>query len=86
MIIPHMSIEIKEKMTQDDMVLQHLRLYGSITPLTAQNDYGIMRLGAIIFRLRKAGFDIQTKMETGKNRFGKPTHYARYIATRKGVQ
>lgn len=84
-MIPQEQAKVNDKITQDYMVIEHLRKFGSITPLTAQKEYGIMRLGAIIFRLRKAGFDIRTEMEAGKNRFGRPTHYARYTAYRKDI-
>lgn len=36
-------------MTQTEMILGHLKEHGSITPLEAIRDYGIMRLGARIW-------------------------------------
>ena len=65
-------------MNQNEIVLTHMKLYGSITPKDADEMYGIMRLGARINELRKQGYGIKTDTETGKNRFGKRTHYARY--------
>lgn len=35
-------------MTQTEQVLRHLQDYGSITPVEAMAEYGIMRLGARI--------------------------------------
>lgn len=63
---------------QRNMVLNHLEKYGSITPKQAEERYGIMRLGARIFELRKLGYQIVTVMEKNKNRFGVETQYARY--------
>lgn len=64
--------------TQREMVLNHLIAYGSITAREADSKYGIMRLGARIYDLKKAGYAIHTKMEIGKNRFGGAVCYARY--------
>lgn len=66
-------------MSQCEMVLNHLRTNGSITPLEAEKEYGIMRLGARIYDLKQQGHVIGVKMETESNRFGKPTTYARYF-------
>ena len=45
-------------MSQCNRVLQHLQAYGSITPLEAMQEYGIMRLGARIYDLKKKGIRI----------------------------
>lgn len=42
-------------------VLEHLQKYKTITPKEAYFEYGSMRLGAIIFNLRKE-YNITTKM------------------------
>lgn len=65
-------------MTQKDKIRRHLEAYGSITPMEAMQEYGIMRLGARIWDLKAEGAPIKTVMVTGKNRFGEATHYARY--------
>jgi hypothetical protein len=72
-------------MTQAEKVLRHLRDYGSITPLTAMSDYGIMRLGARIYDLRQLGHPIISEHERGTNRYGEPTHWARYTLV-KGAE
>ena len=66
-------------MTQSERVLRHLETYGSITPMEAMQEYGIMRLGARVYGLRCAGHPIMKVMEAGKNRYGDTTHYARYF-------
>ena len=66
-------------MSQCEMVLNHLRTNGSITPLEAEKEYGIMRLGARIYDLKQQGHMIGVRKETENNRFGKPTTYARYF-------
>lgn len=66
-------------MKQCERVLEHLKTYGSITPLEAQELYGIMRLGARIWDLRhKDGVRIRKETKRSKNRYGEATHFASY--------
>ena len=64
-------------MTQEDRVLRHLQDFGSITSWDAIQEYGITRLSAVIFNLRKT-YDIKGTVVTAKNRYGEPVHYTRY--------
>lgn len=64
--------------SQKQMVLDYIREFGSITPIEAFRDLGITRLSAIVFILKEEGHDIEKVLETGKNRFGNSTRYARY--------
>lgn len=70
-------------MSQCKRVLQHLQAYGSITPLEAMQEYGIMRLGARIYDLKKMGYSIDSSRETGENRYGESISYARYSLAEK---
>lgn len=63
---------------QCDLILMHMKKYGSITHMEAEMEYGIARLAARIKDLRNSGEAIETKMVKGKNRYGKDTHYAVY--------
>ena len=72
------------KLTQAGKVLRHLQDYGSITPMVAMSDYGIMRLGARIYDLKRHGYAIQSEMVRGQNRYGEPTHWAKYTLVREG--
>jgi hypothetical protein len=65
-------------MTQNQKILQHMRLHGSITPLEALRDYGCMRLAARIADLRKDGVLITAELEKGVNRGGEKIVYTRY--------
>lgn len=64
--------------SQKQMVLDYIREFGSITPIDAFRDLGVTRLAAKVFELKKEGHDIDKVIETGKNRFGNRTRYARY--------
>lgn len=66
------------KLRQLERVLKYLDDFGSITPLEALADLGIMRLGARIYDLRKKGYAIIREMEKSQNRYGQPVRYARY--------
>ena len=46
--------------SQCDQILRHLRLFGSITPEEALDDYRCFRLAARIADLRKRGHAIKT--------------------------
>lgn len=66
-------------MTQKEMVLQYIADFGSITPMQAFGDLGITKLATVVSNLRlKDGVQFKIQMEKGKNRYGKPTRYARY--------
>ena len=67
-----------EKMNKHKAVLQHLQSKGSITSLEAFELYGATRLSAIIFNLRRKGYDIITEDVTGKDRYGSSMTYAKY--------
>lgn len=66
-------------MTQNEMIINHLREYGSITQLGALRDYGCIRLASRISDLRKTGIKIIRLTETSRNRYGQKIRYARYI-------
>lgn len=65
-------------MSDKERILAHLQKHGSITPWEAIELFGCTRLGARIWDLKHDGHDIRTTMETGKDRYGEPTRYARY--------
>lgn len=68
--------ETKNKTTE---ILKHLKVKGSITSMEAFQLYGATRLSAIIFVLRKRGYDITTQDEVCNDRYGHQCNYARYI-------
>lgn len=61
-------------MTQNEMILNHLRDHGSITPQEAMARYGCMRLGARIWDLKREGHAITVRpaiaMETRPHMHG----------------
>lgn len=77
---------MKETRTQKQMIADHLKTYRSIEPLTALREYGVYRLGAIIFNLRKEGYDITAERMNRHSRItGRPVCFAKYTLNgRKG--
>lgn len=74
-----MKVYVDEKMTQNDIIIRHLRLNPEgITPWEAMNIYGIMRLGARVWELRDLGYNIEKQTEE-KKRGKKTIRYARYV-------
>ena len=67
------------KTTKTTKVLEHLKQYGSITSLEAIEKYSATRLSAIIYNLRKKGYDIETKDIGFTDRFGTKSHYGKYV-------
>lgn len=54
--------EKNRKSTQNQRILAHLFANGAITPMDALRQYGVMRLGARIFDLKKMGVPIVREM------------------------
>lgn len=68
----------RREMTQNEKILRHLKRYGTITPMEALQEYGIMRLASRITDLKKAGYRIVTDTVSGYNRFNEKVRYASY--------
>lgn len=66
-------------MTQESAILEHLKKYGQITSMEAFTNYGVTRLSARIYNLRKAGYNIGTVESHTINRYGHNTNYATYV-------
>lgn len=70
-------------MTQNEEVLRHLMKEIGITSREAMEKYGIMRLGARIYELKKQGYPIKTYLRIGKSRNGESMVYAEYRMERR---
>lgn len=66
------------KLSQREDIIRHLMTEGSITAWEAIKEYGSTRLSAIVYELRKQGWNIESEMVTAKNRYGNPVTFARY--------
>lgn len=65
-------------MTKTQAILDWLKTHTSISSMEAIQSFGATRLSAIIFNLRKKGYNIETVTCEGRDRFGNPMRFARY--------
>lgn len=72
-------MENNKRPTQVERIKKYIDDFGSITTLEAFTELGIVRLGARISEMRKAGIDIQDKQECVKNRYGEKCYIKRYF-------
>ena len=72
------------KITQCDKILRHLKDYGSINPLEALGNYGIMRLASRITDLKRRGYLISKEIKKSNNRYGETVRYAEYRLVENG--
>ena len=66
-------------MSQKERILNHLKRYGSITSWESFEMYGATRLSAIIFNLKKDGYEFNEEWIKRKNRFGEQVEFKKYI-------
>ena len=74
------------RMTQSMKILKYMLENGSITPVDAMKEFGVMRLAARISDLEGQGFDIAHERVTGRNRYGEPVSYSSYRLNGTGVK
>lgn len=65
-------------MNQTERVLDYIDKHGSINPMQALNDLGIMRLASRMSDLKREGHMVVREMEHAVNRFGEKVVYAKY--------
>lgn len=65
-------------MTQQDRIIKYMNDFGSITAIEAVAELGITQLSARICELQNKGYEFNKELQTGKNRYGEPTHFIRY--------
>lgn len=74
------------RMTQNQMVLNHLKNIGSLTRNQAFELYGITELNTRICNLRSMGIKIDSTNRCEPNRFGKKVSFVEYsLAKEKAV-
>lgn len=68
----------KKSNSQREAILNHLQTRNSITSIEAINNYGVTRLAAVVFALKKEGYNIHSNIKHGMTRYGEPCCYAEY--------
>lgn len=69
----------EKKTNKTNEVLNHLQTYGCITSMEAIEKYKATRLGDIIYRLRKRGFNIDTINIPFVDAYGTKSSYGKYV-------
>ena len=64
---------------QEERVLEYMLETGGITAWEAIREFGCTRLSARIYRLRKAGWVIDSEPVTSRNRWGDKVTFNRYF-------
>lgn len=71
--------EEQGRIKQYDLVLSHLQKNKrGLSQAQSIRLYGAYRLSAIIHRIRKNGYEVETSFKTSRNRYGYPVSYAVY--------
>ena len=71
--------EGKERLTQQERVLQYLEEHGAITQKEALNELGVYRLASRIHNIKQAGIKVNSQRIGVRNRFGELCHVSEYI-------
>lgn len=74
---------MSKEITQEMRILNYMIDNGSITSWEAIKEFGITRISARIFELRKRGFFIENEWEHTTNRYGDKIKYARYVLNKE---
>lgn len=74
---------MSKEITQEMRILNYMIDNGSITSWEAIKEFGITRISARIFELRKRGFFIENEWEHTINRYGDKIKYARYVLNKE---
>lgn len=71
--------------SQDDRVLSYLTHRGSLTQKKADKELAVMRLGAVVHRLKGQGHNIKSTLIKVSNRFGQVCKVAEYELLGEGM-
>ena len=74
---------LKVRITKTDQVLKHLKEKGSIDSWSAIHLYGATRLSAIVFNLRRRGYDIVSIPNSAFDRNNNVCNYTNYQLLKK---
>ena len=69
---------VQTKPTQNERILNYIEEFGSITQMDALRDLACMRLASRVSDLRSKGYNIVSKTEAVRNRYGEVCYIKRY--------
>lgn len=65
-------------MTQSDRIINYMNENGSITPIEATLELGIIDLARSVSYMRKQGIEVHGEWVSAKNRYGDKVRFMRY--------
>lgn len=77
---------MSEKTKQIDRILRYIEEMGSITPLEALRELGVMRLASRMSDIKSMGYNIEKSWVTAVNKWGEPVRYMRYAIKKEETQ
>ena len=66
---------------QEQRVLGYMQRNNTINPLQSWVECGVYRLSAVIFNLKKKGYEIESNRSVAMNRFDEEVKFAEYLLT-----
>ena len=66
------------KQTHKNLIIWHMRTFGSITPMDAWNEYHCTKLATRVSELKREGWNIIGERTDSVNKYGHATHYMTY--------
>ena len=69
---------VQHRPSQNEMILDYIKRFGSITPLEAMRDLGIYRLASRISDMRRLGLPVVAEWAEVETRYGDKTRVKRY--------
>ena len=69
--------------SQCDRLIAYMREYGRISTYAAFKKLGITRLSGRIYDLKKRGYEIESVLEQGKDRYGNEVRWKVYRLSEK---
>lgn len=70
---------VREQDSKTRDILNYLKTHSSITSMEAITMFSATRLSAVIYNLRKYGYDIESKDCVTRDKYGKVIHYTKYV-------
>ena len=70
---------------QEQRILDYMKRNNSINPLQSWVECGVYRLSAVIFNLKKKGYDIESSRRVTTNRFDEEVRFAEYLLGEKNA-
>ena len=73
-----MAKGVEHRPSQNQLIIDYIHKYGSITPLEAMRDLGVFRLASRISDMRRLGYEVVDEWVSVENRWGEKVKVKSY--------